>query len=198
MTNSENISTYDLARSRNLPHLLARFTEKWAPEEGTIQAHLDVLKSSGFVWIAKFGKSIGNSPIDRTNDEIGKRSPMFLVLMTVGSRELSDRRPRGGLFLLDEVRKKSEFSWKVSGIPAYYRKIMMSAGTWFKASKGIALSDAQLYEISIISSQSYAEATLRRSMASYFKVRISMPLMKSILPDLTDTSDGIESITRHI
>ena len=157
---------------KQVPHTLIRFSEKWAPDSGTVNLHLDELKNSGVVWIAKFGKGIGKKNIYAANTEIAKDGRVFLILMTSEEREPDDIRPRGAIFLLDEVRDNSDFSRKNEGVPGYYRRIPMNSSTWFKARSGLALANDQLNEIAVISSRTPAPHTLRRSMASFFKVAV--------------------------
>jgi len=162
-------------------NLLIRFSEKWAPADGTVNLHLAELDKKGLVWIAKFGKGIGKRSTVAANTEISKGGRVFLILMTTEEREPADLRPRGALFLLDEVRDSYDFSRNLKGIPSYYRKIPLNASTWFKTRSGVALTDDQLNEIAVISSRSPAVYTLRRSMASFFKVAISNELAELII-----------------
>lgn len=54
-----------------------RYSEKSAPSEGTIKAHIDVLKKNGYVWYGKIGKIIGDKTITTL---LNNETPRILLI----------------------------------------------------------------------------------------------------------------------
>ena len=106
-----------------------RFADTFAPAEGTIQAHQEMIDENGFVWYGKLGAAVSSK---------------------VSSRILSNEVPRILLIHSGKTGRYWAYVEKIQydvppkqEIPAYYRENAGVFKTWFKiirieeASKGI-------------------------------------------------------------
>ena len=66
--------------------LALRFSDNYAPEEGTIRLHEELINEYGFVWYGKFGNKIKQSTIDEMMDT---EDPKFLMIKCFILSELS-------------------------------------------------------------------------------------------------------------
>lgn len=58
-----------------------RFADNYAPAEGTIKLHEDVIEEYGYVWYGKFGNSLSQKNIDMLLDMKDRK---FLLIKSGG------------------------------------------------------------------------------------------------------------------
>lgn len=173
-----------MRESSDPEHFLVRFSDKWAPDDGTIMEHQKVLAEQGYVWIAKFGRSIGLSRIRALHKQIESGQPTFLVLLST-SRQ-SPSQPRGAAFQITRVQPASP-SVGDPGVPAYYSNFPLRATTWFRASTCIPLQSRQLKEMRVPGSLNEIRETLASSMAGAFRLKLSNSVLRFLVK--AETSD---------
>lgn len=164
-------------------HILVRFGDKWAPSEGTIAAHQKVLMTRGHVWVAKFGRSIGQSRIISIQKQIESGSPTFLMLLASAGQQVSSQSAVGAAFRIDRVQSVRPEDGDL-GIPSYYNHFPLPSRTWFRATTCIPLQLKHVEGMRVPGSSTSAMGTLALSMAGAFRLRIS----NSVLEELGQTS----------
>ena len=157
-------------------HLLVRFSDKWAPSDGTIATHQRVLANLGHVWIAKFGRTVGLSRIRALQKQIDSGVPTFLVLLTSTRKFSTPSSPFGAAFRIDRAQAEGP-SRDDPGVPKYYARFPLPARTWFRATTCIQLQRSQLDGIRVRGSPSRVMETLTYSMAGAFRLRITAPVL---------------------
>ena len=98
-----------------------RYTDKFAPHNGTIKAHQSILDDKGYVWYGKMG-----APISATVAEIILQNdePRFLLIH-------SGHAERYWMYI-DDVSREIPID---DDFPAYYHEIADRFKTWFRVVK---------------------------------------------------------------
>lgn len=149
-------------------HILIRYGEQLAPQEGTIKAHQDVIKQKGYVWLGKFGKKVGDNMFQIVKKQIDSREPAYLFLVKyVGGHYIV----HAG-FLTDVSFKPSEPEF----VPSYYSKKLHLASSWFKINKIVRLDAEVLKNLPGKSSSFPIIESLRSSMAGLLYVKLPKEL----------------------
>lgn len=98
--------------------LYLRFGENFAPEEGTIKAHQELISKYGFVWYGKFGGAVSDNSI---NQILSESEPKILLVKSGTQSRYWAR--------IESVQKtKPEEKY----IPEYYRSQSDKVKCWFK------------------------------------------------------------------
>lgn len=133
-----------------------RFSENFAPEEGTILAHEKIIQQYGYVWYGKLGSKIGQSMID-------------IILKSKSSKILlinSGKQTRYWAYV-DEITYECE---EFEKIPGYYRDKRQNFNTWFKIVKFEQAPKDILSKCFVTSSKRSLSEASKRSMSPYFKI----------------------------
>lgn len=131
-----------------------RYTDKFAPKNGTIHAHQSLIDDKGYVWYGKMGTPISSkvAEIILQNDD-----PRFLLIHS-GYAE------RYWMHIDDISREKPADD----DFPAYYREIADGFKTWFRVVK-IELADKDVVgKCKVASSGAPLSEASRHSMSPYF------------------------------
>lgn len=99
-----------------------RFSENFAPSEGTIKANQDIIDSNGYVWYGKLGTKISNE----AKNNILKEDVSKVLLIHSGKTD------RYWAFIEDI---SFECPADIENIPPYYRSDRDKFKTWFKISR---------------------------------------------------------------
>jgi len=147
-------------------HCLVRFSERWAPSEGTLSAHINIFKTSGIVWVAKFGKPIGKGTADVLNTQIAEGTDTYLLLVDPSS--INKDGGNMGVFRLSEItdtppRTKSSY-------PDYYSKVSVPRGSWFASDACRLLPSNFTHDLTVASSLRSVSTALSKSMNGTFIV----------------------------
>ena len=148
----------------------------------------EYLAAQGYVWVAKFGRSIGLSRILALQKQIESGRPTFLVLLT--SSRKSTSQTRGAAFQIRQVVPGSPLSGD-PGVPPYYSKFPLPATTWFRATKCIPLQATHLEGMRVPGSTMAIMETLATSMAGAFRLRVSNSVLNAL--EQIETSDASTS-----
>ena len=99
-----------------------RFGENFAPKQGTIQAHLDIIKKNGYCWFGKYGNNISDNILDQWK----KEPKQYLLLIRSGRFER---------YFANVLEVKKDSPKDIKNIPSYYRKDIDKIKVWFKIDK---------------------------------------------------------------
>lgn len=130
-----------------------RFTEKFAPDCGTISAHQEVIDQCGCVWYGKFG----SSPADKVISKIIEQDNFRILLIHSGGTE------RYWAYVSDYQREKP-----TEAIPQYYEKISNDINCWFKVIKIEPAAKDVMSKCTVASSNAVLSLASRYSMSPYF------------------------------
>ena len=146
-------------------YAIVRYSDNVAPKEGTISAHGKVLKEHGYVWVGKFGKTMGQVKMARLLSQIKKDidTYLFLVRSVKGDQNIIVAR-------LVDIQKYIPPE-ELDKVPQYYRGKKRFVGVWFKVTE-FWEGDIQLLRSLIVSSSGmFAFHALSGSMAGMFFVK---------------------------
>ena len=131
-----------------------RFTDKIAPEEGTIKAHKAIIEANGFVWYGKLGLPLSQKAISyiKEND-----NPIILLIH-------SGKTARYWAYVSDVIRSCPE----INGIPPYYRDMRDKFNTWFKVTRFEEAPSDIMAKCRVISSGATLGVASKHSMSPYF------------------------------
>ena len=133
-----------------------RYSENFAPKEGTIKAHQNMIEIKGYVWYGKMGSSVSEKNIQRL---LSQENPRILLIHSGGI-------DRYWAYISD-IKKDCPLR---EDIPEYYRDISDRFHTWFcinrfeKAEKGV------MSKCIISSSKAVLSVASRHSMSPYFLI----------------------------
>ena len=146
------------------PTLVIRYSDAFSPPGGTIEAHLDVLRSWGYVWFGKMGKRVGPVHIDRLTEDIRqKRDPTLILAGSV----------RGGTQLYTCTIQDVQYRLPPAErdqVPEYYRERTRDFSVWFKLGSILQLDDRHAKLLVVVSSQKRLLDVLGRSSSTTFLV----------------------------
>lgn len=131
-----------------------RFGEHFAPNEGTIAAHQELIDKYGFVWYGKMGSAVS----DKVIAEIMKNDIAKVLLIRSGRVE------RYWAVITDIQHSVPENKY----IPEYYRDIAGTFKTWFKVSEFVQAEKDVLGHCFVSSSGAPLNEVSKHSMSPYF------------------------------
>ena len=131
-----------------------RFSNNFAPTEGTIRAHEAMIEKNGFVWYGKLG---GNISAKVKGEILTNPDPMILLI-------------HSGAFgrywaHIDTIQNETP---PVDDIPAYYRDRAEDFATWFKVLRFEEAPRNILSQCFVASSGASLSMASRHSMNPYF------------------------------
>lgn len=133
-----------------------RFSDNYAPKEGMIKLHQDVIDKFGYVWYGKFGNKISKEIIE----EQLKTSDPKILLIKSGSVE------RYWLHFQSHQVETPE----LDKIPEYYRKSCQDIKCWFKVTNFEKAEKNVLSKCYILSSGDCLSNASRHCLNPYFKI----------------------------
>lgn len=133
-----------------------RFSDNFAPKEGTIAAHESLIKSNGYVWYGKMG-SHRMSP--HVIEEVMKNGEATILLIHTQSR----------IHYLAKVKEIKEKCPEPSLIPSYYRDRLSDFANWFKIVSFEPVGEETLKEFYTSGGNTIFDI-YKKSMGSYFVV----------------------------
>ena len=131
-----------------------RFSNNFAPEEGTIRAHESVISERGYVWYGKLGTKVSS----RAKDDVMANEPPRILLIHSGATG------RYWAFI-DMINDETPLSEE---IPAYYRDRAKDFPTWFRVLKFEEAPRDILSHCFVASSGTSLSIASRHSMSPYF------------------------------
>ncbi len=103
-------------RRRNMKSIALRFSDNFAPPEGTIEAHRRLIVRNGFVWYGKLGSAISDKV---AKEVLAEPAPRILLIH-------SGKSARYWAFISGIQREQPD-----DNIPTYYRNRAVDFKTWF-------------------------------------------------------------------
>ena len=147
-----------MSRQKSIPDAIAlRYSEKFAPPEGTIATHLNILKTHGFVWYGKIGKTISNKVIA---DLLNKGETRLLLID-------SGKTDRYWADVVSIVKEKPDGYY-----PDYYSRFVDDIKTWFKITGISKASNDVLSHCTVTSSGALLTTASKHSMSPFFIINV--------------------------
>ena len=131
-----------------------RFADTFAPSEGTIQAHQNMIDKQGFVWYGKLGAAVSSKVAN-------------LIMENENPRILLIHSGKAGRYwaYIKKIPTKSE-------IPEYYRDNAGIFKTWFRVVKIEEAPKNILGNCVVASSQRLLSEVSKSSMSPYFIINV--------------------------
>lgn len=131
-----------------------RFSNNFAPAEGTIRAHEAVITETGFVWYGKLGNKISS----RVKSEIlENESPRILLIHSGAAKRY--------WAYINRIQYETP---PLDQIPAYYRERAKDFSTWFRIFKFEETPRDIMAHCYVTSSGTLLSMASRHSMSPYF------------------------------
>lgn len=131
-----------------------RFSDGFAPPEGTIKAHQKIIDALGFVWYGKFGSAISEKVVSLL---MQMEDPRFLLIHSGTTKRYWVHFAE----IKKNVPRKSEF-------PLYYQDRCGLIKTWFKVTKFESAPKDVMTKFVVKSSGISLSEASKRSMSPYF------------------------------
>ncbi|WP_287449347.1 hypothetical protein [Sellimonas sp.] len=135
-----------------------RFSDKFAPDEGTIIAHENIIKGLGYVWYGKLGLPLSQKAIDYVK---GNEDPKVLLIH-------SGKTMRYWAHVVEVLKGEPD----IDGIPSYYRDNRDRFKTWFKVIKFEVAPKDIMSKCTVISSGAGLGEVSKHSMSPYFIIEV--------------------------
>ena len=133
-----------------------RFTDRFAPEEGTIKAHQSIIDSFGFVWYGKLGIAVSENVLK----ELSAADNAKILLIHSGK---FDR-----YWAYIDVAQKEQPDKRF--IPEYYRDNAANFKSWFRVTRFESAPKDILSQCIVSSSGNTLSFTSRFSMSPYYLI----------------------------
>ena len=133
-----------------------RFADNYAPNDGTIKLHEDVIKKYGYVWYGKFGNSLSQKNIDML---LEMKERKFLLIKS-GCQER--------YWAYFEDIKKDNIN--IEAIPEYYREDRNRVKCWLKITTYEQADSKVMSRCFVSSNGSLLSNTSKYSMSPYFVI----------------------------
>ena len=133
-----------------------RFSNKFAPDCGTIEAHNELIQENGYVWFGKLGSKIAAGVF---GEILGNDEPRILLIHSGAANRY--------WAYVDKIQHEIP---KRDDIPAYYRDETEKCKTWLRV---IRFEDAPrdiMSKCSVASSGQELGIASKHSMSPYFKI----------------------------
>lgn len=131
-----------------------RFSDNFAPPEGTIGAHMACIESKGYVWYGKLGSTVSDKVCKQL---IENENPRILLIH-------SGKSARYWAYI-DKVSKEIPI---LEDIPEYYREQAGIFHTWFRVKRIVEAEKGVMSVCKVVSSGALLSMTSRSSMSPYF------------------------------
>ncbi len=135
-----------------------RFSDKFAPDEGTIKAHERLIKDRGYVWYGKLGLPLSQKAIDYIMDN---EDPKILLIH-------SGKTARYWAHVSEILKEEPS----IEGIPEYYQEIRDRFKTWIKVQWFEQAPKNIMGKCKVISSGANLGEVSRHSMSPYFIIEV--------------------------
>ena len=134
-----------------------RYSDNYAPEEGMLYHHKQIIEKYGYVWYGKFGNRISKKIIE---EQMKSNDPKFLLIKS-GTPE------RYWVHFNDFQQNEIP---ELDKIPEYYRKETDKVGCWFKITNFERAENDVMSRCFVLSSGDSLSLASKHSMNPYFKI----------------------------
>ena len=135
-----------------------RFSDNFAPEEGTIAVHEELIHLNGYVWYGKLGSAVSQNV---QNEILNNVNPRILLIHSGKTKRYWAYVEK----IQNEVPEKQY-------IPEYYRNNSDKFKTWFKIVKFEPAPNNVLSICKVSSSQRGLSDASKSSMSPYFIIDV--------------------------
>ena len=135
-----------------------RFSDHFAPSDGTIAEHRKLIDETGFVWYGKLGSKVSLSV---AKDLLLNQEPRILLIH-------SGKAHRYWAYVQSIMFETPP----LTEIPVYYRSNAEKFGTWFKISKIQDAPKDVLVHCRVLSSKRLLSEVSKSSMSPYFIIEV--------------------------
>lgn len=133
-----------------------RFSDNYAPLEGTIKLHQDVIYKFGYAWYGKFENSLSQKNIDM----LFKMEEKKFLLIKSGCQE------RYWVYF-EDIRKENI---NINAVPSYYRNDIKRIKCWFRILEFEKVDSKVMSKCFVISNGALLSNTSKYSMSPYFVI----------------------------
>lgn len=134
-----------------------RFADNYAPKEGTIKLHQEIINNNGYVWYGKFGNTLSQKNIDLLMSQPDRK---FLLIK-------SGFPDRYWAYFDEIVKDKPK---DINNIPEYYRNNTDKIKCWFKIRKIERTENNVMSKFVISSSKMPLSEASKHSLNLYFVI----------------------------
>ena len=134
-----------------------RFADNYAPKEGTIKLHQEIINNNGYVWHGKFGNTLSQKNIDLLMSQPDRK---FLLIK-------SGFPDRYWAYFDEIVKDKPK---DINNIPEYYRNNTDKIKCWFKIRKIERTENNVMSKFIISSSKMPLSEASKHSLNPYFVI----------------------------
>ena len=138
--------------------IVLRFSDSFAPKEGTLAEHKKIIKDMGYVWWGKRGPRISPAVVK----SIMADGPCKVLLVRGGTKEK----------YWATVEEISEGCPQKSHVPEYYRGDVVFYGSFLKITKIEYADDNVLDNWFVCTTGKKMSDIINKAMASYFIVEV--------------------------
>ena len=130
-----------------------RYSDNFAPKDGTIACHQRLIDENGFVWYGKIGTPLSDKVI---NNLMSNKNPKVLLIKSGGA----DRH----WAYIESIVKNAP----IKGYPDYYKEKAAAMKCWLKIIKIEKADRKVMSECVVISSGQLLSGVSKHSMSPYF------------------------------
>lgn len=132
-----------------------RFADNYAPKDGTIKLHQEIINTKGYVWYGKFGNTLSQKNIDLLMSQTEKK----ILLIKSGYPD------RYWAYFESIVKDKPSH---VEAIPEYYRNNTEKIKCWFKITRFEKTNNNVMSKFIVSSSRMPLSEASKHSLNPYF------------------------------
>ena len=136
-----------------------RFSENFAPTEGTISAHENLITQNGFVWYGKLGAAVSAKVVDAL---LNNEEPRILLIH-------SGKANRYWAYI-DKIQRDTPLR---KDIPEYYRDMAGDFSCWFRVKRFEKAEGDVMAKCKVASSGELLSYVSKSSMSPYFIIEYS-------------------------
>lgn len=136
-----------------------RFSENFAPAEGTIAAHEEIIKQNGFVWYGKLGAAVSAKVVDAL---LKNEEPRILLIH-------SGKANRYWAYI-DKIQRETPAK---ADIPRYYRDMADDFSCWIRVKRFEKAESDVMAKCTVASSGESLSYVSKSSMSPYFIIEYS-------------------------
>lgn len=136
--------------------LALRFSENFAPKDGTIKEHQKIIDEKGYVFYGKMGSSVSEKNIGLI---LSQEEPRILLIHSGG--------PKRYWAFIDRIQKQTP---QLEDFPAYYHEIADKFNTWFRIIRIEEAPKDIMGKCRVASSGSILGEASKHSMSPYFVI----------------------------
>jgi hypothetical protein len=134
-----------------------RFADNYAPKEGTIKLHQEIINNNGYVWYGKFGNTLSQKNIDLLMSQPNKK--ILLIKSGFPDRYWAS---------FEEINRDKPLD--IDNIPEYYRNNTDKIKCWFKITKFERAENNVMSKFIISSSKMPLSEASKHSLNPYFVI----------------------------